>query len=107
MDEGPNSPFHTLKMSTGVADGVICPHCKSFQYYYCLNCPGNKVAYCAAHNTQAKNKHPLHVKVFEGTSQKCVKCNNNYCIKPATVEQVQEHEKKQAALFHGRLEMER
>ena len=32
-----------LKMSSGTANGVICPHCKSFQYYYCQNCPGNKV----------------------------------------------------------------
>ena len=110
-------------MPEGTTSGVICPHCKSFKYYYCMHCDGNKVcvrrtclttaptkhtspqvAYCAAHNTQAKNKHPLHVKVYEGTSQKCVKCNNNYCIKDATVEQVQQFEKKQVTTYQGRLD---
>ena len=64
----------------------------------------SQVAYCAAHNTSAKSKHPLHVKMYEATSQKCVKCNNNYCIKPATVEAVQEHEKKQSTQYHGSLD---
>jgi len=67
---------------------------------------GNKVAYCAAANVQAKSKHPLHVKQYEGTSQKCVKCGNNYCIKPATQEQVLEFEKKQATLYMGRTDEE-
>ena len=31
--------------------------------------------------------------MYKGKSQKCVKCNNNYCIKDATVEQVQQFEK--------------
>ena len=88
-------------MPDGESSGVICPHCKSYQYYYCQNCPGNKVAYCAAANVQAKSKHPLHVKQYEGTSQKCNKCEKNYCIKPATQEQVQEFEKKQATLYQG------
>ena len=72
--------------------------------YYCKNCPGNKIAYCAAHNVMAKNKHPLHVKMFESSGQKCVKCGENYCIKPATAEQVQEREKKQTTMYQGRLD---
>ena len=70
-------------------------------------CKRTQVAYCAAHNMQAKNKHPLHVKVYEGLSQKCVKCNNSDCIKDATVEQVQQFEKRKVTPAYNYVDEDR